>query len=66
MPALYFLGRFIPSRLLRPASAVIRIPEGRTPRMLWEAAAQERQQIRYLRPQRGTLEEVFLKAVERT
>jgi ABC-2 type transport system ATP-binding protein len=45
---------------------LVRIPEGRTPRMLWEVAAQERQQIRYLRPQRGTLEEVFLKAVEHT
>ena len=32
--------------------------------MLWEAAAQEKLQIRYLRPQRSTLEEVFLKAVE--
>jgi ABC-2 type transport system ATP-binding protein len=45
---------------------LVRIPEGRTPRMLWEIAAEQREQIRYLRPQRGTLEEVFLKAVERT
>jgi ABC-2 type transport system ATP-binding protein len=45
---------------------IVHIPEGHTPRLLWQAAAQERQQIRSLRPQRGTLEEVFLKAVERT
>jgi hypothetical protein len=32
--------------------------------MLWQAAADEHEQIRYLRPQRSTLEEVFLKAVE--
>jgi ABC-2 type transport system ATP-binding protein len=44
----------------------VRIPEGRSPQMLWELAAQEHQQIRYLRPQRSTLEEVFLQAVEQT
>ncbi|HEV2971171.1 MAG TPA: ABC transporter ATP-binding protein [Pirellulales bacterium] len=43
---------------------VVELPEGRSPQMLWEAAAAERQQIRHLRPQRSTLEEVFLKAVE--
>jgi hypothetical protein len=32
--------------------------------MLWEAAAVESEQIRYLRPRRSTLEEVFLEAVE--
>ncbi len=42
----------------------VRIPEGRSPQMLWELAAAERQQIRYLRPQRSTLEEVFLQALE--
>ncbi len=50
----------------RDDSLLVRIPEGRTTRMIWEVAAQERQQIRFLRPQRGTLEEVFLKAMERT
>jgi ABC-2 type transport system ATP-binding protein len=43
---------------------VVQIPEGRSPQVLWEVAAEQRQQIRYLRPQRSTLEEVFLKAVE--
>ncbi len=43
----------------------IRIPAGASPQLLWEAAAVERAQIRHLRPQRSTLEEVFLNAVER-
>ena len=34
--------------------------------MLWQVAADERQQIRHLRPQRSTLEEVFLKSVEQS
>ena len=38
---------------------------GQSPQLLWEAAADEDEQIRYLRPQRSTLEEVFLNAVER-
>ena len=42
----------------------VRIPEGQSPQILWQVAAEERQQIRHLRPQRSTLEEVFLKAVE--
>jgi ABC-2 type transport system ATP-binding protein len=42
----------------------VQLPEGRSPRMFWELAAQQGQQIRYLRPQRSTLEEVFLQAVE--
>ena len=45
-------------------SLLVQIPEGRSPNLLWEIAAEQRQQIRYLRPQRSTLEEVFLKAVE--
>ena len=32
--------------------------------LLWQLAAASGEQIRYLRPQRGTLEEVFLKAVD--
>ena len=44
---------------------LVQVPEGASPRMLWEVAAEQREQIRYLRPQRGTLEEAFLKAVER-
>jgi ABC-2 type transport system ATP-binding protein len=44
----------------------VRIPAGRSQQLLWEAAASENEQIRYLRPQRSTLEEVFLNAVERS
>lgn len=42
----------------------VRIPAGGSPQMLWEVAAAGADQIRYLRPQRSTLEEVFLNAVE--
>jgi ABC-2 type transport system ATP-binding protein len=42
----------------------VRIPAGRSPQLLWELAAEERQQIRHLRPQRSTLEEIFLSAVD--
>jgi ABC-2 type transport system ATP-binding protein len=42
----------------------VRIPEGQSVQMLWQVAAEEREQIRHLRPQRSTLEEVFLKSVE--
>jgi ABC-2 type transport system ATP-binding protein len=41
----------------------VRIPADRSPQILWELAAAEHQQIRHLRPQRSTLEEVFLNAV---
>lgn len=44
----------------------VRLPEGQSPQLLWQTAADEHQQIRYLRPQRSTLEEVFLKAVEQS
>jgi ABC-2 type transport system ATP-binding protein len=43
---------------------VVQLPVGGSPQMLWQTAAEQGQQIRYLRPQRSTLEEVFLKAVE--
>jgi ABC-2 type transport system ATP-binding protein len=43
----------------------VRIPVGQSQRMLWEIAAETGEQIRHLRPQRSTLEEVFLNAVER-
>src|SRR5438270_735068 len=42
---------------------LVQVPEGRSQQLLWEAAAAQRQQIRHLRPQRSTLEEIFLKAV---
>jgi ABC-2 type transport system ATP-binding protein len=44
----------------------VRIPAGQSPQLLWEVAAEQNEQIRYLRPQRSTLEEVFLNALERT
>ncbi len=43
----------------------VRIPSGRSQQLLWEVAASQKEQIRYLRPQRSTLEEVFLNAMER-
>jgi ABC-2 type transport system ATP-binding protein len=43
---------------------LVQIPDARSPNLLWEVAAEEGRQIRYLRPQRSTLEEVFLQAVE--
>jgi ABC-2 type transport system ATP-binding protein len=43
---------------------IVRLPEGGSAQLLWQTAAEQGQQIRYLRPQRSTLEEVFLKAVE--
>jgi ABC-2 type transport system ATP-binding protein len=42
----------------------VRLPDGESPQLLWRAAADAQEQIRYLRPQRSTLEEVFLSAVE--
>jgi ABC-2 type transport system ATP-binding protein len=42
---------------------IVGLRDGQSPRLLWEAAASEGEQIRYLRPQRSTLEEVFLEAV---
>jgi ABC-2 type transport system ATP-binding protein len=48
----------------RDDALLVEIPEGRTPHVLWEVAAEQKLQIRHLRPQRSTLEEVFLKAVE--
>jgi ABC-2 type transport system ATP-binding protein len=48
----------------RDGRLVVHLPEGQSPQLLWRMAAEHGQQIRYLRPQRSTLEEVFLKAVE--
>ena len=44
----------------------VRLPAEQSQRLLWELAAAENEQIRYLRPQRSTLEEVFLNAVEQS
>jgi ABC-2 type transport system ATP-binding protein len=43
---------------------LVELPQGQSSRMLWQAAIDQKQQIRHLRPQRSTLEEVFLKALE--
>jgi ABC-2 type transport system ATP-binding protein len=45
---------------------LVRLPSGQPRDLLWRLAASSGEQIRYLRPQRSTLEEVFLKAVEET
>jgi ABC-2 type transport system ATP-binding protein len=39
-------------------------PEGAGAELIWRTAARSRKQIRYLRPRRSTLEEVFLNALE--
>jgi ABC-2 type transport system ATP-binding protein len=45
---------------------LVELPERTTQKLLWELASNERFQIRYLRPQRSTLEEIFLKALEQS
>jgi ABC-2 type transport system ATP-binding protein len=42
---------------------VVQLTDGQTPELLWRIASDLGEQIRYLRPQRSSLEEVFLKAV---
>ncbi len=42
---------------------LVHLRDGQTPELLWQLAAELGEQIRYLRPQRSTLEEVFLQAV---
>ena len=42
---------------------LVRMADGASAQMLWEVARDTKQQIRHLRPQRSTLEEVFLSAV---
>ncbi|WP_428304296.1 ABC transporter ATP-binding protein [Lacipirellula sp.] len=41
------------------------VPLGATPQLIWRAAAEAGEQIRHLKPQRSTLEEVFLSSLER-
>jgi ABC-2 type transport system ATP-binding protein len=41
----------------------VTVPHGRDQNLLWELAGDEGFQIRYLRPRRSTLEDVFLKAI---
>jgi ABC-2 type transport system ATP-binding protein len=47
----------------RDETLVVEIPEGRTQQLLWEVAAELKVQIRMLREERSTLEEVFLKSL---
>jgi ABC-2 type transport system ATP-binding protein len=51
---------------LRDDLVIVQVPDGESPQMLWRVASEQKAQIRFLRPQRSTLEEVFLKAVEHT
>src|SRR6478672_6213010 len=37
---------------------LVRVPDGQSQHVLWQAAAAQREQLRFLRPQRSTLEEV--------
>jgi ABC-2 type transport system ATP-binding protein len=48
----------------RDDTIVVGLAEGQSPRLVWETAAGAGEQIRFFRPQRSTLEEVFLDAVE--
>jgi ABC-2 type transport system ATP-binding protein len=42
---------------------IVEVPLGQTEDVLWRTAFAQEEQIRFLRPRRSTLEEVFLKAV---
>jgi ABC-2 type transport system ATP-binding protein len=42
----------------------VALPAGATPQLIWKAAADASEQIRHLKPQRSTLEEVFLSSLE--
>ncbi len=50
---------------MRDDLLVVQVPEGETQQIFWRVVAEQGQQIRYLKPQRSTLEEVFLQAVEK-
>jgi len=43
---------------------LVRLPPGQSEQLLWGVAAAAGEQIRHLRPQKGTLEDVFLKTLE--
>jgi ABC-2 type transport system ATP-binding protein len=42
---------------------LVHLPQNQPPTLLWQIAAAMGEQIRYLRPQRSSLEEVFLQAI---
>jgi ABC-2 type transport system ATP-binding protein len=48
----------------RDHGLVVCLPPGQSGQLLWKLAADSGEQIRRLRPQRSTLEEVFLKALD--
>ena len=50
---------------MRQDVLIVDVPEDQTAQILWRVAAEQKQQIRHLKPRRGTLEEVFLEAVEK-
>lgn len=43
---------------------LVTVPEGEAERFLWQQAASSGEQIRHLRPQRSSLEEIFMDAIE--
>jgi len=43
---------------------LVRLPPGQSERMIWSLAAETGEQVRHLRPQRSSLEEIFLQAVQ--
>jgi ABC-2 type transport system ATP-binding protein len=49
--------------LREDALLLVNLRDGQSPETLWTLAAELGEEIRYLRPQRSSLEEVFLKAV---
>jgi ABC-2 type transport system ATP-binding protein len=51
---------------LREDLLVVQLPPDQTPALLWQLAAALGEQIRHLRPQHSSLEEVFLQAVGET
>jgi ABC-2 type transport system ATP-binding protein len=48
---------------LRDDALLVVLPEGQSSELLWKVAAELGEQIRFLRPQRSSLEDVFLEAV---
>jgi ABC-2 type transport system ATP-binding protein len=52
--------------VVRDEHLVVQMPEGSSEQLFWRLAAEHGQQIRHLRPQQSTLEEVFLHAVEKS
>jgi ABC-2 type transport system ATP-binding protein len=48
----------------RDGRLVVHLPRGRSEQLVWQVAAASGEQVRHLRPQRSTLEEVFLKALD--